>query len=518
MTAEIHPKLPANLLRLSQVFVFEPPPGVKANLQHTFSAISSNRMDKAPVERARMYFLLAWFHAVVQERLRYAPLGWTKTFEFTEADQRVALDTLDYWIDTAANGKTNLSPEKIPWVALRTLLGQTVYGGRIDNDFDMRVLNSFLEQLFTEKSFDPEFPLVTSKDSLQLGFNLTVPDGTKKDHFVKWVEALPNVESPIWLGLPENAEVLLLTKKGQDVLRKLLKLQTIEEDSAESATSATSDGANAKRPAWMVNLQASIGLWLKNLPEKVQLMERTAESVKNPLFRFFEREMEIGAKLLKKIRLDLVELQGVCDQSIKLTNYTRGLIANLSKGTIPNEWKKYPVPQSLSTGAWIVDFAKRIKQLQDIRNSKDFGRSSIWMGGLFLPEAYITATRQAAAQANSWSVESLELQVEVLPMGTEPEADATSFIVRDVVLEGAAWRNNSLELTSEISQPLPPVKFIWRLKSTEETEKREDRIVLPIYLNETRAEFLVAVELTKPADISANVWYQKGVAMSVWSL
>lgn len=41
MSAEIHPKLPANLLRLSQVFVFEPPPGVKANLQYTFSTISS---------------------------------------------------------------------------------------------------------------------------------------------------------------------------------------------------------------------------------------------------------------------------------------------------------------------------------------------------------------------------------------------------------------------------------------------------------------------------------------------
>lgn len=57
MTAEIHPKLPANLLRLSQVFVFEPPPGVKANLQHSFSAIPSSRMDKQPVERSRLYFL-----------------------------------------------------------------------------------------------------------------------------------------------------------------------------------------------------------------------------------------------------------------------------------------------------------------------------------------------------------------------------------------------------------------------------------------------------------------------------
>jgi dynein heavy chain 1 len=136
MTAEIHPKLPSNLLRLSQIFVFEPPPGVKANLQHTFAAIPAARMDKSPVERSRMYFILAWFHAVVQERLRYAPLGWTKTFEFNDADQRVALDTLDYWIDSQAQGKSNLAPEKIPWIALRILLAQAIYGGRVDNDFD----------------------------------------------------------------------------------------------------------------------------------------------------------------------------------------------------------------------------------------------------------------------------------------------------------------------------------------------------------------------------------------------
>lgn len=38
------------------------------------------RMDKHPVERSRLYFLLAWFHAVIQERLRYIPMGWTKVF------------------------------------------------------------------------------------------------------------------------------------------------------------------------------------------------------------------------------------------------------------------------------------------------------------------------------------------------------------------------------------------------------------------------------------------------------
>ena len=72
-------QIPVNLLRAGRVFVFEPPPGVKANLLSTFSRVATSaRVQQVPKERARLYFLLAWFHAVVQERLRYAPLGWSK--------------------------------------------------------------------------------------------------------------------------------------------------------------------------------------------------------------------------------------------------------------------------------------------------------------------------------------------------------------------------------------------------------------------------------------------------------
>jgi dynein heavy chain 1 len=46
--------------------------------------------------------LLAWFHAIVQERLRYVPLGWAKYYEFNESDLRVACDTLDTWIESTA--------------------------------------------------------------------------------------------------------------------------------------------------------------------------------------------------------------------------------------------------------------------------------------------------------------------------------------------------------------------------------------------------------------------------------
>jgi dynein heavy chain 1 len=63
------------------------------------------------------------------------------------------MDAVDEWVDTISQGRSNISPDKIPWDALQvicsqlvllfllpsaqTLLESTIYGGRIDNDFDM---------------------------------------------------------------------------------------------------------------------------------------------------------------------------------------------------------------------------------------------------------------------------------------------------------------------------------------------------------------------------------------------
>lgn len=40
LTMEINPRIPVNLLRAGRVFVFEPPPGIKANLLRTFNTVS----------------------------------------------------------------------------------------------------------------------------------------------------------------------------------------------------------------------------------------------------------------------------------------------------------------------------------------------------------------------------------------------------------------------------------------------------------------------------------------------
>lgn len=78
-------------------------------------------------------------------------------------------------------GRTNLPPEKVPWDALVTLLSQSIYGGKIDNLFDQRLLQSFLNKLFTPKSFEADFALVANIDNGPNGNrHITMPDGTRR--------------------------------------------------------------------------------------------------------------------------------------------------------------------------------------------------------------------------------------------------------------------------------------------------------------------------------------------------
>jgi hypothetical protein len=61
-------------------------------------------------------------------------------------------------------------------------------------------------------------------------------------------------------------------------------------------------------------------------------MKRTVENIKDPLFRFFEREVNTGARLLQDVRRDLQDVMKVCMAEKKPTNHHRSMMADLVKG------------------------------------------------------------------------------------------------------------------------------------------------------------------------------------------
>ena len=46
----------------------------------------------------------------------------------------------------------------------------------------------------------------------------------RREQFVQWTEKLPDAQSPSWLGLPNNAEKLLLTVQGKNLTLKFFSI------------------------------------------------------------------------------------------------------------------------------------------------------------------------------------------------------------------------------------------------------------------------------------------------------
>ena len=45
------------------------------------------------------------------------------------------------------------------------------------------------------------------------------------------------------------------------------------------------------RPVWMRSLLTTASEWLSMVPQSLDVLRRTADNIKDPLFRFFEREV-----------------------------------------------------------------------------------------------------------------------------------------------------------------------------------------------------------------------------------
>ena len=138
LTTEPHSKFPAILLQSSLKIAHEAPPGIKKNLQRTFQAFSSSLPSEVSPEYMQVLFMLAWLHAIIQERRTYIPQGWTKFYEFSYGDLRSAEGIMKELLGEPGKGG------KMQLETVYGLLENAVYGGRIDNEFDIKIFRYFI--------------------------------------------------------------------------------------------------------------------------------------------------------------------------------------------------------------------------------------------------------------------------------------------------------------------------------------------------------------------------------------
>ena len=116
--------------------------------------------------------------------------------------------------------------------------------------------------------------------------------------FLAWIEALSPRQSPVWLGLPDAAENVILTTQGTKTRMKMLRMQQIDDDDDDEGGSGGGGGGGSGDgvvgplrldsesggrdkdggvPAWMKNLGSMVAGWLAKLPKRCGTFYRAAQ-------------------------------------------------------------------------------------------------------------------------------------------------------------------------------------------------------------------------------------------------
>ena len=271
--------------------------------------------------------------------------------------------------------------------------------------------------------------------------------------------------------------------------------------------------------------------WLAQLPtaDAIKLKDdKQQQQQKDVVVRCLERDARALVRLLTVVRRDLQLVIDTAAGAVKQTNDTRALFEDLSHGATPHASTPYARPEMPSLGAYIRDLARRVEHFRTLLATS--GRK-VWLGGLLTPEAYITATRQAAARANKCSLETLSLQVVAVSSsaaaGSDHKLAPDEFAIEGLVLENALLgKDGSLHIptdtdaaaaaaadTDSLSSTAATAIFAWRSKANALGD--DASVKIPVFLNETRMSRLFTAVL--PAATPENAkWCQRSSAFVSW--
>ncbi|XP_065179973.1 dynein axonemal heavy chain 5-like [Sycon ciliatum] len=445
ITTEVHPKFPISLLQIGIKYTNEPPHGIKPGLKRTYRGITQEHLEINGMPQWRpMLFALAFLHTIVQERRKFGPLGWNIPYEFNQSDFTSTMQFFQNHLDDMDLKKG------VSWITIQYMIGEVQYGGRVTDDFDKILLNTYARTYFNACMF---------AYGNYIGMpGYTIPVDITGDKFRIWqdfmdhIDQLPANDTPEVFGLHVNADIAYQTNTAQTCMNIILSIQP--KDSGGSG-GATRESVVFKQAEDMLKrLPAAY------VPHEVKARLHAMGHLQ-PMNIFLRQEIDRMQRVISAVRSTLLDLKLAIDGTIIMNENLRDALDNMYDARIPTLWKKISW-QSSTLGFWFTELLERDAQF---RAWCFKGRPKVfWMTGFFNPQGFLTAMRQEVTRAHTgWALDSVILDNTVTSMNkTDVRSPPEEGVyVHGLFLDGAAWDKEESCLVESpqkvLFSPLPVV-------------------------------------------------------------
>ncbi|XP_073391166.1 uncharacterized protein [Physcomitrium patens] len=498
-------KFPVSVLQNGIKLTNEPPKGCKANLLQTYASFGDEFVEtcskRAPWKK--LMFCISFFHAVIQERRKFGPLGWNIKYDFNNSDLECALCTLFMFLE---------EQEEIPWPALLYVTGEINYGGRVTDDLDRRCLMSNLRHFYNP------VVLVDSYKFTNSGIYKPPQEGVRLD-YIEYIRSLPNSEGPDVFGMHENALITFQLQESNKISNVISSIQP-----------RASGGSRGKSPDEAVgNLAQHIAL---NLPSALdpllakQAVATSPSGISSPMSSLtvvLFQECERFNKLLRVMVFTLAELQRAIKGLVVMSAELESMFNNFLSNQVPELWKSVAYPSLKPLASWMIDYHKRMDfMLTWILTGEP---KSFWLPGFYFPQGFMTGALQTHARKYKIPIDTLSFSFSVLQTENEnelQEAPENGIYIYGLYLDGARWNRDGHFLakanSGEMYSKLPVLHFIPMVNYVPPAANYE----CPLYKTHVRAGVLTTTGASSNyiLNLSLNIdpltfpdfWILQGVA------
>jgi len=434
---------PPLLLQNGVKMTNEPPKGLRANLLGSYSKLDDGIFFESskPVLFRRMLFAFCFFHAIVQDRRKFGPIGWNIAYGFTYEDLVTCRRQLKIFVDDY--------DEPGPMMKVLQFCGAAInYGGRVTDDKDKRLIATIMRQYvcldLAEKGSEYKF----SKSGI-----FYCPDCESKDEFIDYLKTLPLQPSPEAFGLDENCEITTSVNESTALLNSMLSMAPKQSGGGGKSQSDVMDEIAE-------GLQEKVPPLFDYDDVEEQFPTRYEESTNTVL----KQEVLKYNRLLKVMRNALPlfrkALKGLVAMSEELDQMGTALYGN----QVPGNFAAVSYLNEKPLSAWASDLLDRVTFMNSWIACKK--PSAFWVSGFFFPQAFFTATLQNNARKHKIAIDRLSYSFALQSKAKVDGSDLTvapeeGCYIYGLFIEGCRWDFDEETLTKSIPKQLysqmPPV-------------------------------------------------------------